>query len=167
MQVIYISYTNSTAGVAGANGKKVLTEAEAKAKADALLKRIKAGADFVKLVKENSEDPVSVVKDGDFGTIKKSEAIPDEVKSAVFSLSKGQVSNPVKQPNGFYLFRVEDAQTTPFEKVRDDIYSEIQNSRFREWFETQRASVKVTFEDEKYFAKPAQAAPGAVPAPVK
>ena len=165
VKVIYISYTNSPAGATGVNGKKVLIETEAKAKADLLLKKLKAGADFIKMVKEHSEDPVSVAKDGDFGVIKKSDQIPDDVKKAIFALAKGQLSPPVKQPNGYYIFFVESVDSESFAKVRDDIFTEIQQTRFREWFENERKSLKITFDDEKYF-EPAAPTPPA-PAPVK
>ena len=169
VKVIYISYTSSPAAATDPKGQKVLNEAESKAKAESLVKKIRAGADFSKMVKEHSEDPVSVAKDGDFGIIKKSDAIPDEVKNAIFALAKGKISDPVKQPNGYYIFRMEQLDVTPYEKVRDEIFTELQQTRFRDWFEKERSAIKVTFDDEKYFEPPQQPIPAAAPAaaPVK
>src|SRR5258708_4163572 len=48
-------------------GKKALTEAEAKAKADSVVRLARSGVDFVKLVKEHSEDPGTMGRDGDLG----------------------------------------------------------------------------------------------------
>src|ERR1700687_3121903 len=67
LKVIYIPFSPKSAS-APADGKKHLTEDEAKAKAEQLVKEIKGGADFVKLVNENSEDASSKAKGGDFGS---------------------------------------------------------------------------------------------------
>ena len=87
-----------------------------------------------------------------------------EVKNAIFALAKGQITEPVKQPNGFYLFRMEQLDVTPYERVKDEIFTEIQQSRFREWFEKERAAIKITFDDEKYFEQPQQQPVPAAPA---
>ena len=65
VKAIYIAFNDDAAGSSASKGKKPLNEAEAKAKADKLLAAIKGGADFVKLVKENSDDETSREKDGD------------------------------------------------------------------------------------------------------
>jgi len=52
LKVIYISFSSAPAGAAS-DSKKHLIEEQAKAKAEQLIKEIKGGADFVKLVKEN------------------------------------------------------------------------------------------------------------------
>ena len=48
-------------------GKPASEEAAIKAKGENLLKQIKGGADFAKLAKENSEDPISGANGGDLG----------------------------------------------------------------------------------------------------
>ena len=60
IKLIHISF--SSAPSTGAAGKKHLSEDEAKAKAEQLVKEVKAGADFVKLVKENSDDESTKAK---------------------------------------------------------------------------------------------------------
>src|SRR5262249_3392931 len=114
-------------------GKKPLTDADAKAKAEKLLALIKGGADFVKLVKENSDDETSREKDGDFATLHFADNIPDAFRSSIFSLKQGEVSAPLKQPNGYYLLRAEEVTTRKLSEVRDDIYNELKNQRYNEW----------------------------------
>jgi hypothetical protein len=146
VKAIYIPFSSDPVSKADEKGKKVLTEGEAKAKAEGLLKQIRGGADFVKLVKENSGDPVSVGKDGDFGTIKKADQIPPEIKTAIFTAKAGDVTEPVRQPNGYYLFRIEELGAPPLEKVRDNVANEIKNSRFQEWLNSVQKGVDIKEE---------------------
>jgi parvulin-like peptidyl-prolyl isomerase len=140
VKVLFLSFTPAT-------------EAAVKAKIEKLLAGIRAGADFVKTLKENSEDKESVAKDGDFDPIRKSDGVPDSIKNAIFSLKAGQVSDPVRVANGFYLFRLEDLTTQPFEQVRDDIFIEIRQARFNEWLGKIQKSLDVKIENEEFFSK--------------
>jgi len=153
VKVIYISF-GASGSAADAQGRKVLTEAEAKTKIEKILSSLRAGADFVKLAKQHSEDADSVAKDADFGTIRRSDKLPDEIKTAVFATKPGQVSEPVRQPNGFYLFRVEESGMRPYDEVKDEIFTQIQQARFAEWMDKMRKSVDVKIENEAFFAAP-------------
>jgi len=151
VKVIYLPFSATPPPPSDPKAKKVLNEAEAKAKVEGLLKQIRAGADFVKLVKEHSEDPTSAAKDGDFGTIRKSDRIPDSIKSAIFSLKPGEVSAPVRQPNGFYLFRVEQLTEEPYDKVKDSIHMELKNQRLMEWMNSLQKGINIKVENETFF----------------
>jgi len=156
LKVIYISFSSQSTAAA-ANGKKSLTADEAKAKAERLVKEIKAGADFVKLVRENSEDEPSKAKDGDFGTFSRADRLPDAVRPVVFALKAGEVSEPVRQPNGFYIFRAESVSTKPFSEVVTGIVTELKNAHLREWMESTTKSLDIKYEDQQFFADPAPA----------
>ena len=133
VKAIYIAFSDAAASGSASKGKKALTEVEAKAKAAKLLAAIKGGADFVKLVKDNSDDETSREKDGDFATLRSSDNIPDAFRAAVFALKKGEVTEPLKQPNGFYLLRAEEVTVRPLSEVRDEIYNELKNVHSDEW----------------------------------
>jgi peptidyl-prolyl cis-trans isomerase C len=167
VKVIYIPFSANP--VEGADGKKPLSEAEAKAKAEDLLKQIHGGADFVKLVKEHSRDATSVAKDGDIGTFTPADNLPDAIKAIVFKLKQGEVSEPVRQPNGYYLLKAQEIAAKPFSEVRDQIYSDIQKQRMQEWMDATNKSLNITYDNEAFFAAgpPAAAAPKAPPAPPK
>jgi peptidyl-prolyl cis-trans isomerase C len=143
VKAIYIAFSDDAAAGSKGKGKRPLTEAEAKAKADKLLAAIKGGADFVKLVKENSDDETSREKDGDFATLHASDNIPDAFRAAVFALKQGDVSEPLKQPNGFYLLRAEEVTVRPLADVRDEIYTELKNVRSDEWLRGMDSEAKV------------------------
>lgn len=114
-------------------GDKGVTEAQAKAKAERLLAQIRKGADFAKLVRENSDDETSKAKGGYFATLTPSDNIPDALRAAVFQLKKGETSEPIHQPNGFYLLRAEEVGYRPLSEVRDQIFNELKNQKFQEW----------------------------------
>jgi parvulin-like peptidyl-prolyl isomerase len=160
VKAIYIAFSDDAAASGASKGKRPLTEAEAKAKADKLLAAIKGGADFVKLVKENSDDETSREKDGDFATLHSSDNIPDAFRAAVFALKKGDVSEPLKQPNGFYLLRAEEVTVRPLSEVRDEIYNELKNIRSDVWLRGMDREAKVQIVSPEFISgTPAPAKP--------
>ncbi len=146
VKAIYIRFSSDAVSKADDKGNRILTEDEAKAKAESLVKQIRGGADFVKLVKEHSSDAASVAKDGDFGTVGKADQIPVAIKTAIFAAKAGDVTEPVRQPNGYYLFRIEELGPQPFEQVRDNVANEIKNKRFQEWLNSVQKSVDIKEE---------------------
>ncbi|HUI76698.1 MAG TPA: peptidylprolyl isomerase [Bryobacteraceae bacterium] len=147
VKAIYIAFTKAQASQSS-NGKRLLTEDEARAKAEKLVADLRAGADFGKLARENSDDPASRDKDGDFATFHPSDTIPEPIKAAVFSLKQGEVTLPVEQPNGFYVFRAEEISTRPLAEVHGDIYTSLQQEHSRKWMEATHDSVKIQFNPE-------------------
>jgi peptidyl-prolyl cis-trans isomerase C len=146
VKAIYIAYSNDAA--TKPSGKKTLPEAEAKAKAENLLKQIRGGADFVKLVKENSDDESSREKNGDFATLHFTDNIPDAFRAAIFSLKQGEVSEVLKQPNGFYILRAEEVTYRPLSEVRDTIYSDLKTQRSNDWMMRLDRETKVVVNPE-------------------
>lgn len=77
----------------------------AKQKAEGILKKLKAGANFAELAKKESEDP-SKENGGELGWIGRGR-IPD-IEDQIFALNKGQTSDVLKSALGFNIVRVED-----------------------------------------------------------
>ncbi len=125
-------------------GKK-LTEEQAKAKAEKLAKELRGGADFVKLVKENSDDETSRAKDGDFLTLHPGDNVPDALRDSVFQLKQGEISEPVRQAGGFYIFRADEVSYRPLSQVRDGIFSAVKEQHFKEWVDKTNKGVQVQF----------------------
>jgi parvulin-like peptidyl-prolyl isomerase len=160
VKTIYISFSSNPAE-AGSGGKKVLSEEEAKAKIEKVLAEIRGGADFVKMVKQHSEDADSRDKDGDLGTFRRSDNLPDAIRKVVFSLKQGEVSEPVRQPNGFYLFRADQISTRTYQQEQMNIYEQAKQAKAQKWMNDVNASIQFKVENEAFF----KAAAGAAPAP--
>jgi peptidyl-prolyl cis-trans isomerase C len=135
-----------------------MTEEQAKAKAAKLAAESRSGADFVKLVKENSQDETSRDKDGDFATLHVGDNIPDAIKAAVFALSQGQTSDPVRQARGYYVFRAEEVSYLPLSKVRDQIFTQLKTERAKAWVTKTDRETKVDFPNPEFPPKKQAAA---------
>ena len=107
------------------------TKAAAKAKAEDLLKQIKAGKDFGELAKANSQDPGSAPNGGDLGYFQKGEMV-GPFNDVAFTLKPGTVSDVVETQFGFHIIKVVDKQAggmVPIEQAKGQIqqYLEEQN----------------------------------------
>jgi len=150
LQVLFLGFTSDA--VAKENPKKYRNQAQAKALALKLRAEAKTGADFVRLVKQYSEDESSKSKNGEYGTVKLSDNLPADIKTAVFALKQDQVSEPVPQQNGYYLFRAENVGVRPYEKVKDDIFTELRDGRVSQWMTETQKSIPIKIENEAFFA---------------
>jgi len=149
VKTIYVSFLSDA--LTKATSEKGLTEQQAKEKAERLAAQIRSGADFVQLVKANSDDVTSRDKDGDFATLRRSDNIPDAIRSAVFVLKPGEITDPVRQPNGFYIFKASEVSYRPLSEVRDEIYNDLKMQHHREWLEKTRVETRVQIVDEAFF----------------
>jgi peptidyl-prolyl cis-trans isomerase D len=121
VKVSHILIKTPTPGTDGKVDEKGV--AEAKNRAEDLLKQIKAGAKLEDLAKKYSEDPGSGKQGGSLGWIGKGQTVP-EFEKAAFSLPKGQISDLVKSSYGFHIIRVDDKQdahTKTIDEVKGDI----------------------------------------------
>ncbi len=107
------------------------SEAEAKALAAEIIKKLRAGGDFAALAKQYSDDADTKDKGGDFGTMTPTSAYPDEMKKAVFALKAGEIGEPVRQPNALYIIRADEVTFQPIAKVHVEIMDQIRNDHLR------------------------------------
>ncbi len=148
VKVIYISFVANPPK----DNPKARTEEQAKAKIEEIRKQVADGGDFGKLAADNSEDKASAAKGGDFGSITRTSGYPENIKTAVFALKEGEVSQPVRQPNGFYLLKLEKLEAHPFTEVESKIHSQLQQEHFQEWVKSIETRYTVNVEDPQFFA---------------
>ncbi len=112
-------------------GSDAKTDAAAKAKAEDLLKQIKAGGNFAELASKNSDDPGSKAQGGELGWLDRGKTVP-EFDKAAFSLAPGQTSDLVKTQFGYHILQVEDKKTAhlkPLAEVKPEIVPIIEQQK--------------------------------------
>ena len=115
--------------VAVPQGADAVTKTQARTKAEGLLKQVKAGGDFAKLAKENSQDPGSAIQGGDLGYFQPGQMVP-EFNEVAFKLAPGKVSDLVETQFGFHIIKVvekQTARTVPLDEVRPQLTQFLEN----------------------------------------
>ena len=83
---------------------------EARARAESILVRARAGEDFAALAAEFSDDPGSAQRGGDVGWFRRGSQMAREFERAAFFLRPGQISNLVRTSYGFHIIQVQRAE---------------------------------------------------------
>ncbi len=99
--------------------------------------RIKNGADFAKVAKEVSQDPGSAQNGGELGFFTK-DAMVKPFANAVFSMKKGEISQPVRTRFGWHIILLEDIKperTIPLNEVKQQIKAKLatQKANAKAW----------------------------------
>ena len=147
----------------GGSSKTQRTEAEARKLAEDLVRQIRSGADFAKLVAEYSEDPTSKAAWGDFGVVNINSSYSEDVKKAVLALKVGEVTDPLPQSNAFYIIRVEEKTIQPLAELTVSISEEIRGAHLNQWLGDVAKRFEPTVKSVPFFTQPKLAVPGAVP----
>lgn len=97
------------------------------ARAEALLKQVKSGANFADLAKKNSDDPGSKEKGGDLDWVVRGQTVP-EFETAAFNMKPNEISNLVKTQYGFHIIQTlekQDAHLRPLDEVKGELTAEL------------------------------------------
>ncbi len=133
--------------------KGLRTQAEAEAIAKDLVAEARGGADFSALDKAKSDDKTTGAKGGDFGVTRQSDNLPSDVKKAIFSMKPGEVSDPIKQPIGYYILKVEERNTQPLSEVRQQVANDVRQERFQKWMAGKQKQFEVKVENPGFFGQ--------------
>jgi peptidyl-prolyl cis-trans isomerase C len=104
-------------------GADAATKAQARTKAEQVLKDVKAGKDFATLAKENSQDPGSAPNGGDLGFFQPGQMV-GPFNDAAFNLAPGAVSDLVETEFGFHIIKVAEKQASraiPLDEVKPQL----------------------------------------------
>jgi peptidyl-prolyl cis-trans isomerase D len=104
---------------------------DARAKAQDVLKQIKATGDWEGLAKKYSGDPGSKDKGGELGWLNKGQTVA-EFEKVAFGQNKGQISDPVLSSFGFHIIQTEDkedAHLKPLAEVKPAIEEAIKQEK--------------------------------------
>ncbi len=147
-----------------ADPKDEKAQAEAQARAQAALERIKKGEDFAAVASELTEDPSGKQNGGDLDYFTKDQMVP-EFANIAFQMSPGQVSNPIRTPFGWHIIKLEDRRNRPvpeFDKVRQQIEAFLVRRGQSELISQLREKAKIERLDKK-----GAVVPPPVPPPAK
>ena len=86
---------------------------------------------------------------------------PAELKTAVFALKPGEISEPIRQPTAFYIVRLEEKGPQPVAEIRETIVTALRNEHMNQWMKEMNASHQAVIKDPDFFKAPgAPALPG-------
>ncbi|HVY46819.1 MAG TPA: peptidylprolyl isomerase [Minicystis sp.] len=80
------------------------TKAQARQRAEEVLRKLRAGADFDEMVKEYTDEPGGAERHGDLGVFDRT-AMVRAFTEAAFALQKGQISGIVETPFGYHIIK--------------------------------------------------------------
>jgi peptidyl-prolyl cis-trans isomerase D len=107
-------------------GKPKEEVAKIQAKAEGLLKQVKAGGDFAALAKQNSDDPGSKDNGGDLGYVVRGQTVKN-FETAAFALKPNEISNLISTEYGFHIIQLlekQDARVEPLSEAKTRIAEE-------------------------------------------
>ena len=105
---------------------------EAEKKAQEVYERAKAGEDFAELAKQFSQD--AKASSGGLWEHKEIKQWIKELKEAALALEQGEISQPVRSPVGFHIFKAEavkPARTPNFEELQEEITNKLYQEEAR------------------------------------
>ena len=120
--------------IAVPKGADATAKAQARAKAEGVLKDVKAGKDFAALAKEHSADPGSAAQGGDLGFFQQGQMV-GPFNDAAFSLAPGAISDVVETDFGFHIIKVVEkkpGRTIPLEDVKPQVEQYLQQMNRQE-----------------------------------
>jgi peptidyl-prolyl cis-trans isomerase C len=159
LAVIYVSFL-PPGSKPPADGKPGRTQEEAKAKADDLVKKLRAGADFTDMAKKESDDAASAKNGGEIGSFPAGKNnLPAPINAAVAKLTKGQLTDPLEQRTGYYIIEMSDRVKVPFDEAKPRIIEQLRSLHANEVMKSTLDKYKVQVDDNDFFdtgAKPPQ-----------
>ena len=134
-----------------ASKPKTLTKDEARKKTQELLDRARKGEDFAKLANENSDDPGSKDKGGEYDFFGRGKMVP-EFDKAAFALKPGEISELVETEFGFHIIKLEERRTAASpatdEKVKQQIIEKLKQEKIEARIEEIAASSDVVVPED-------------------
>jgi len=119
--------------IPAAENADAAVKAKAKATAEAVLKKAKAGEDFAKLAREYSKDG-SANNGGDLGEFPRGQMVP-AFEEAAFALKPGQLSGIVTTPFGYHIIKlieIKPARVASFDETAPKIKEFLERQKKQE-----------------------------------
>lgn len=112
-----------------------------KEKAEALIKKIKAGAKFEDVAKAESTD--TKANGGDLGWFTLARMVKP-FGDAVKNLKKGEItSEPVQTQYGWHIIRLDDTRDAPFDQLKPQLTNAIMQKKFQAYIDDLKKNAKI------------------------
>jgi parvulin-like peptidyl-prolyl isomerase len=143
----------------GGFGAKDVTPEKMKETAQKIYDRAKAGEDFDTLEKDALAAAGQNTSYETKLTLNPT-ALP-QTQQSVKELKPGEVSQLFAEPSGYYIYKMEGSETTPFAQVKPQIEQELHQKKFQEALQGQMEKIKPDFNEAYFGPAPARGrAPG-------
>ena len=107
------------------------------------------------MVAEYSEDPDSKATQGDFGLVTRENSFKQEIKDATFALRDGDVSDPIRSGNFFYIIKIKERTVRPVSEVHETIIQELKQKHFTDlMYDLQKRFKPEIMRPDFFTAKP-------------
>lgn len=127
---------------------------EARKKIDGIQEKLKSGADFATLAKDESDCP-SKEKGGDLGYFGKGQMVKP-FEDAALALNPGETSGVVETQFGYHIIKLTDKKAEgimPFADVKDQLIQYLKQEKVKTELDTYIASLEKTAKIEKLIAQ--------------
>jgi foldase protein PrsA len=166
---ILISPFAKAAGGAGTITPSEVDWEAAKAEAEKVRSEILNGTDFRTEARKYSDDAATADSGGELGGIIRGQMVP-EFEEAVFSLKKGELSQPVRTEYGYHLIEVTDITPeaqVPYDQVKEKIRSSLlatrQAATWDAWLQNTEEKLGVVYKSGLAPARKATTTTTAIP----
>ncbi|MDQ5873016.1 MAG: peptidyl-prolyl cis-trans isomerase, partial [Acidobacteriota bacterium] len=118
-------------------------DTKARAKSESLIARLRAGEDFAKLARENTDDPTGKENGGQLPPFGRGQMVP-EFEQPAFDMKPGEIRGPVKTSYGYHVLKMlgrTPAGTRTLEEVRPSLAGDLTERKAEA--ETERLSTEL------------------------
>jgi foldase protein PrsA len=143
------------------------SKAEAKKKAEELVKKLRGGADFAKLATENTDDPGSKETGGlyQYNAMQPLAQTVEAYRNAAMTLPLNKISDPIETEFGYHIMRVEKRKEQTYDEVKKDITKMLAQEKEHEFYNNKLKGIikeeKIPASMIKEQKQPAPAQPNA------
>lgn len=117
--------------------------------AEAVAKRLRAGANFAKVAKEESLDAATAADGGKLPTSLYGEVIP-ELEEVVFRMSVGEIGGPLKSKFGYHVLRKDGVKKISIEDGRARVARLLEKQRLDAYLQSIQTKFPVEVVDEQF-----------------
>jgi hypothetical protein len=143
-------------GTPATNNPNSRTEEQARAKADDIEKKLKAGGDFSTIARTDSDNQQSAANGGKIGTVSMAGTqLPADLKTALQNAKTGDITAPVRIPNGYLIAKVDSRKKLTLDEARPEITQKLQSERNQAALKQEIDKYKIQVQDPDFFGSTA------------